>query len=60
MPVEELRKEGLGEHYTEYDRALFYTDTTRIIWTAAYIQTKGNVVADLHEYGSRRKAKSNI
>jgi len=49
VPVEELRKEGLGEQYTEHDRALFYSDTTGMLWTAAYIQAKGDVIADLHE-----------
>ncbi|AEF17861.1 MULTISPECIES: manganese catalase family protein [Thermoanaerobacterium] len=49
VPVEELRREGLGEQYTEHDRALFYSDTTGMLWTAAYIQAKGDVIADLHE-----------
>ncbi|ADL68396.1 manganese catalase family protein [Thermoanaerobacterium thermosaccharolyticum] len=49
VPAEELRREGLGEQYTEHDRAIFYNDATGMLWTAAYIQAKGDVIADLHE-----------
>ncbi|MDI6604282.1 MAG: manganese catalase family protein [Thermoanaerobacteraceae bacterium] len=49
VPVEQLKKEGLGENYVEHDRGIFYNDTTGTLWTAAYIQAKGDVIADLHE-----------
>lgn len=49
VQVEELKREGLGEQYTEHDRALFYSDTTGMLWSAAYIQAKGDIIADLHE-----------
>ncbi|SHF28862.1 spore coat protein JC [Caldanaerobius fijiensis DSM 17918] len=59
VPVEELRRHGLGEHYTEHDRALFYSDTTGMPWTATYIQAKGDPIADLHEdMAAEEKARS--
>jgi len=47
--LEELEEVGLGGHYTNHGRALFYTDPNGVPWTAAYIQAKDDVVADLHE-----------
>lgn len=49
VPVEQLKKEGLAENYVEHGRGVFYNDTTGMLWTAAYIQAKDDVVADLHE-----------
>ena len=58
-PLDVLKKEGLGGHYTEHDRALFYTDTSGMPWTAAYIQAKGDPIADLHEdMAAEQKARS--
>lgn len=48
-PLEELKRVDLGSHYADHDRALFYVDATGNPWTAAYIQAKGDAVADLHE-----------
>lgn len=47
--VDELKEAGLGGHYTDHGKALFYTDATGNPWTATYIQAKGDVIADLHE-----------
>ncbi|TCL64729.1 spore coat protein JC [Hydrogenispora ethanolica] len=47
--AEEMRAVDLGGHYADHDNALFYVDATGNPWTAAYIQAKGDAVADLHE-----------
>ncbi|WP_346917213.1 manganese catalase family protein [Clostridium sp.] len=47
--LEELEEVGLGGHFTNHGRAPFYTDPNGVPWTAAYIQAKDDVVADLHE-----------
>ncbi len=47
--VEQLKKEGLGGHYADHDKALFYVDAVGNPWTAAYIQAKGEPIADLTE-----------
>lgn len=47
--VEELKAAGLGGHYADHDRALFYVDANANPWTATYIQAKGEPIADLHE-----------
>ena len=46
---DEMKKAGLGGHYADHDHALFYTDASGNPWTAAYIQAKGDSVADLCE-----------
>ena len=47
--VDEIKAAGLGGHYTDHGKALFYTDATGNPWTATYIQAKDDVIADLHE-----------
>ncbi|WP_411501805.1 manganese catalase family protein [Brevibacillus centrosporus] len=43
----QMREAGLGAHYADHDKALFYADANGVPWTAAYIQTKGDPIADL-------------
>ena len=47
--LEEIEEAGLGGHYADHGRGLFYTDARGNPWTATYIQNKGEVVADLTE-----------
>ncbi len=47
--LEEIKDAGLSGHYADHGRGIFYTDATGNPWTATYIQTKGEVVADLTE-----------
>lgn len=47
--VEEIERAGLGGHYADHDKSLFYVNGEGVPWTAAYIQAKGDPVADLHE-----------
>lgn len=47
--IKELEEAGLGANYADRGKALFYTDATGNPWTATYIQSKADVVADLHE-----------
>ncbi|MGB9679389.1 MAG: manganese catalase family protein [Minisyncoccia bacterium] len=59
VPVEILKREGLGENYTEHGRGIFYSDTTGMPWTASYIQCKDDVIADLTEdMAAEEKARS--
>src|SRR5579875_1554388 len=46
---EQMKAAGLGEHYVDHDKALFYHNAAGVPWTAAYIQAKGDPIADLHE-----------
>ena len=57
--VEEIKKAGLGGHYADHRKALFYTDATGNPWTATYIQAKGDAIADLHEdMAAEQKARA--
>jgi spore coat protein JC len=47
--VEQLKASGLGAHYAAHDRSLHYKDASGVPWTAAYIQAKGDPLADLYE-----------
>lgn len=46
---EEMKKAGLGSHFADHEKALFYVDASGNPWTATYIQAKGDPIADLAE-----------
>ncbi len=46
---EMLKEAGLGDHYVNHDRALFYQNASGVPFTATYIQAKGDPIADLYE-----------
>jgi len=46
---EQLKEAGLGDHYANHDKALFYQNASGVPWVAAYIQAKGDPIADLYE-----------
>jgi len=57
--IEELKAAGLAGHYADHDRALFYVDAVGNPWTAAYIQAKGDPIADLTEdMAAEQKARA--
>lgn len=59
VPAKKLREEGLGAHFTEHDRALYPADAAGVPWTAAYIQSIGDPVTDLHDdMAAEQKART--
>ncbi|GAB4272449.1 manganese catalase family protein [Thermincola ferriacetica] len=48
-PLKEIKAAGLDTYYADHDRALFYIDAAGNPWSAKYIQSKGDPVADLQE-----------
>lgn len=46
---DQMKAAGLGDHYVVHDNALFYENASGVPWTAAYIQAKGDPIADLYE-----------
>jgi spore coat protein JC len=46
---DELIKAGLGAHYANHDKALFYENAGGVPFSAKYIQAKGDPIADLYE-----------
>lgn len=46
---EQLKAAGLDDHYVSHDSALYYNNASGVPWTAAYIQAKGDPIADLYE-----------
>ena len=57
--IDEIKAAGLGGHYADHGKGLFYTDATGNPWTATYIQCKGDVIADLTEdMAAEQKARA--
>ncbi|MFD2171611.1 manganese catalase family protein [Tumebacillus lipolyticus] len=46
---EQLKEAGLGEHYANNDRALFYHNAAGVPFSVQYIAAKGDPIADLYE-----------
>ena len=44
-----IKAAGLGDHYANHDKALYYHNAAGAPWTATYIQAKGDPIADLYE-----------
>ena len=54
-----IEKAGLGAYYSDHDRAVYPVNASGVPFTAAYIQSKGDVIADLHEdMAAEQKARA--
>jgi len=49
VPADVLERVGLGAYYTDHDHAVYPMSASGTPFTAAYIQSKGDPIADLHE-----------
>jgi spore coat protein JC len=59
VPAKVLEKEGLGDYYTDHDHAVYPISAAGNPFTAAYIQSKGDPIADLHEdLAAEQKARA--
>lgn len=59
VPAEKLKKMGLGAYYSDHDKAVYPVSASGVPFTAAYIQSKGDPVADLHEdLAAEQKARA--
>ncbi|MGI6778016.1 MAG: manganese catalase family protein [Acetivibrionales bacterium] len=59
VPADVLEKEGLGAYYSDHDHAVYPMSAAGNPFTAAYIQSKGDPIADLHEdLAAEQKARA--
>lgn len=59
VPAKELEKLGLGAYYSDHDHAVYPISAAGNPFTAAYIQSKGDPIADLHEdLAAEQKARA--
>lgn len=59
VPAKMLEKEGLGDYYVDHDHAVYPISASGNPFTATYIQSKGDPVADLHEdMAAEQKARA--
>ena len=57
--LDEIKKAGMDGYYADHDKALYFVNAEGAAWTAAYIQSKGDPVTDLHEnMAAEQKARS--
>lgn len=59
VPADVLEKAGLGAYYSDHDHAVYPVSAAGVPFTAAYIQSKGDPIADLHEdLAAEQKARA--
>jgi spore coat protein JC len=59
VPAETMEKLGLGSTYTDHDHAVYPMSAAGVPFTAAYIQSKGDPIADLYEdLAAEQKARA--
>ena len=57
--LEEIKEAGLESHYAEHKKGLFPTDSNGVPFTASYIATTGDPIADLEEdLAAEQKARA--
>ncbi|MGI6603839.1 MAG: manganese catalase family protein [bacterium] len=57
--IDAIKAAGLSGYYADHDRALYFVNAEGVPWTAAYIQSKGDPITDLHEdMAAEQKARS--
>lgn len=57
--VEEMKKAGLGSHYAEHDKALYFTNADGVPFSVVAFQAKGDPIADLMEdMAAEQKARA--
>jgi spore coat protein JC len=56
---EEMKMADAGTYYADHDNAVYPSTGTGVPFTAAYIQSKGDPIADLHEnLAAEQKARA--
>ena len=59
VPAKEMEKFGLGDYYSDHDHAIYPVSASGVPFTAAYIQSKGDPIADLVEdLAAEQKARA--
>lgn len=59
VPADIMEKAGLGAYYSDHDHAIYPVSASGVPFTAAYIQSKGDVIADLVEdLAAEQKARA--
>ena len=57
--IDQIKKAGLDGYYADHAKALYPVDASGNPWTATYIQSKGDVITDLHEdLAAEQKARA--
>lgn len=49
LTPEEAEKKGFGDYYVDHNLGIYAASAAGVPFTAAYVQTKGDVIADLTE-----------
>lgn len=57
--IDDIKRADLGGYYSDHDKAVYPVSASGVPFTAAYIQSKGDPIADLHEnMAAEQKARA--
>lgn len=49
LSCDEIKKQGFDKYFVDHTTGVYAQAASGMPWTATYIQTKGDVIADLHD-----------
>lgn len=49
LTAEEAKKQGFGDYYVDHSTAVYPVNASGVPFTASYLQSTGDVIADLNE-----------
>lgn len=59
LPLEEIKKSGFDAYYVDHTTGIYPNSAAGVPYTAAYMQSKGDVLTDLHEdLAAEQKART--
>ena len=59
LPLEEIKKSGFDAYYVDHTTGIYPSSAAGVPYTAAYMQSKGDVLTDLHEdLAAEQKART--
>lgn len=59
LSVEEIKKAGFEQYYVDHTTGVYPSSASGVPFTAAYLQSKGDVLTDLHEdLAAEQKART--
>ena len=59
LPLEEIKKSGFDAYYVDHTTVIYPSSAAGVPYTAAYMQSKGDVLTDLHEdLAAEQKART--
>lgn len=59
LSMEEIKESGFGDYFVDHTTGIYPSSSSGVPFTAAYLQSKGDIITDLHEdLAAEQKART--